>query len=584
MRESLALARAGIGLAQGFALYFLYHASEAKTWPATGGLLFAPLFLVSVFVPIIAIASAGNLRPRSFGSWTLLAAVVLIGLGAYDIIRDPTAPAVPAAIPRNIPSFALWFVTAVGLFIAHALIVSGDADRKFIASYERYFDASWKHGVQIVLTGLFTGVFWALLFLGAELFVLININFFSDLIKKPWFSMPATTLAIACAIHVTDIRAEIVRGVRTLTLNLLSWLLPMMAAIEVAFLAALIFTGIEPLWSTRRATSVMLLAAGALILLVNAAYQDGGPQRPVAGVLRYAGDAAAGALTILVAIAAYAVVLRVGQYGWTPERILALACVVVTACYALGYAVAAGAAVAGRPWMKWIEVTNIFTAFVILALMLALFTPVADPARISAADQVARLESGRISPDRFDFAFLRFRSGKYGRDALERLKMTQNGPDAEEIAQRASAMLAASTPLEGQQQTNRTTPSNRAANIAIIFPKGGSLPDAFLQRDWDRVPEPWRIPRCMKVKTASCEAEMLDLDGDGRPEVLVFDRPIALAFKETEGKWNLLGNIENAYCKGVIEALRDGKFELAGRDLTDLRVAGQRLYVKAECR
>jgi hypothetical protein len=51
MRESLALARAGIGLAQGLAIYFLYYSSEAKTWPANDG---APLLLVSVFVPIIA--------------------------------------------------------------------------------------------------------------------------------------------------------------------------------------------------------------------------------------------------------------------------------------------------------------------------------------------------------------------------------------------------------------------------------------------------------------------------------------------------------------------------------------------------
>jgi MFS family permease len=527
------------------------------------------------------VAAADNLRPRSFASWELLAAVVLIGLGAYDIIRDPTAPAVPAAIGRNIPSFALWFVTAVGLFIAHTLIVSGDADRKFIASYERYFDASWKHGVQIVLTGLFVGVFWALLFLGAELFQLVKINFLSDLIRKREFSMPATTLAIAYAIHVTDIRAEIVRGVRTLTLTLLSWLLPMMAAIAVAFLAALIFTGIEPLWSTRRATSVLLLAAGALILLVNAAYQDGDPQRPVTGVLRYAGDAAAGALTILVAIAAYAVVLRVGQYGWTPERIMALAGVAVAACYALGYALAAAAS---RPWLKWIEVTNIFTAFVILAVMLALFTPVADPARISAADQVARLESGIISPDNFDFAFLRFRSGKYGLDALERLRMKRDNPDAVRIAEKADAILAVRTPFAAQQLPNPATPSERAANIAVIFPKGETLPDTFLNQDWNATSQPWRLPGCMTAKIFVCEAVMLALDGDGRPEILVFARPIALAFKESEGKWNLLGNIENAYCKGVIDALRDGKFELAGRDLTDLRVAGQRLYVKSECR
>ena len=110
------------------------------------------------------------------------------------------------------------------------------------------------------------------------------------------------------------------------------------------------------------------------------------------------------------------------------------------------------------------------------------------------------------------------------------------------------------------------------------------MPDAFLQRDWERVPQPWRIPRCMKVKDARCEAVMLDLDGDSRPEILVFDRATASAFKETAGDWNLLGNVENAFCNGVIDALRAGKFEVAEHNIADLRVAGQRLYVKTECK
>jgi hypothetical protein len=41
---------------------------------------------------------------------------------------------------RKLPSAALWSAVLGGLFIAHSLIVSGDADRKFIASYPRYFD------------------------------------------------------------------------------------------------------------------------------------------------------------------------------------------------------------------------------------------------------------------------------------------------------------------------------------------------------------------------------------------------------------------------------------------------------------
>jgi hypothetical protein len=582
MRVSLALTRTAIGLAQGLALYLLYNSHSAGWWPANDGTIFAPLLLVSVFSPIVAVAGLDSLRVRSLAIWALLATAIVVGLATYDIIREPTSASSSGDVPRNIPSFTLWFAIAAGLFIAHALIVSGDADRKFIAGYARYFDVAWKQGVQIVLIGIFVGVFWALLYLGAALFKLININFFTELIQKPWFAMPATTLAIACAIHLTDVRTDIVRGVRTLSLTLLSWLLPMMAAIVVAFLATLVFTGLEPLWNTRRATTVLLAAAAALILLINAAYQDGAPERPVARILRYAGLATAGALTILVAIAAYAVVLRIAQYGWTPERIIAVACIVVAACYALGYALAVAAI---RPWLKGIEVTNIFTAFVILGVMLALFSPIADPARISAADQVAGLESGNVSPDKFDFAFLRFRSGKFGQEALKRLRTKRDGPDAVVIAEKANAVLAAKSASEFAQQGDRATPRERAANIAVIFPKGEALPEGFLQRDWNATPQPGRFPRCLTARTrANCEAVMLDIDRDGKAEILLFSRPMALAFKEANGTWNLLGNIENADCKGVIEALREGKFEFMAPEANELKVAGQRLHVRSDCK
>jgi hypothetical protein len=39
-----------------------------------------------------------------------------------------------------------------------------------------------------------------------------------------------------------------------------------------------------------------------------------------------------------------------------------------------------------------------------------------------------------IAPDKFDFAFLRFRSGRFGREALDRLMAKQDGPNAELIA------------------------------------------------------------------------------------------------------------------------------------------------------
>jgi Domain of unknown function (DUF4153) len=588
-RVPLAIARSVIGVAQGAALYFLYAALEAKTWPATEPLLFAPLVLTVTLVPLIAVAGLGNLRPRTFAIWTIAATALLVGLAVYDILRDNIAPpglatavvvgAVAASeMVRNLPSAALWSAVLGGLFIAHSLIVSGDADRKFIASYPRYFDVAWKHGVQLILALIFLGAFWALLWLGTALFELIKVHFLTELIKKPWFAIPATVLAYTCAIHVTDLRAGIVRGARTLKLTLLSWLLPMMVLIAGAFLAALLFTGLEPLWSTRRATAVLLTAAAALVFLVNAAYQDGHSEHPVRA-LRYAGSLAAIALLPLVGIAAYGLALRVGQYGWTPERIIALACAVVAACYTLGYAISV---LAVRPWLKWLEVTNVFTAFAILAVLLGLFSPIADPARISVADQVARLEAGKISPDAFDFAFLRFRSGRFGLEELERLKSKQDGPDAPRIAELASAALARKNLLE-VRRADRITPQRRAANITVIYPKGEPLPDGFLKQDWSAVPEQYRYPTCLTANTNTrCDAMIVDLDGDGNPEIIVLGQ-VAAAFKQSESQWTLLGILTNAGCKGVRDALREGKFEIAAPELKELRVAGQSLRPQPGC-
>jgi Domain of unknown function (DUF4153) len=497
MHASLPFVRAAVGLAQGVVVYLLYRADTEipKLWPANDGIEFAPLVLVAMLIPTLAIAALGNLRIPTFLVWIAAASLLLLGLGVYDIYREPGGAILGQALPRNMAEPALWVAVAAGLFIGEAMVVSGDAERRFFATYARYFDTAWKQAVQAVLAALFVGAFWAVLLLGAALFKLINLDFLDDLLKRQWFSIPATTLAVACALHVTDVQAGIVRGVRTLKLTLLSWLLPMMLVIAVGFLAALAFTGLEPLWNTRRATTLVLLAAAALVLLINATYQDGQGEHTVARVLRHAATIAAVVLVPLVAIAAYAVKLRVDQYGWTPERIVAIACVVVAACHAIGYVVAA---VPRGAWLKPIEVTNVLAAVVTVAAILALASPIADPARIATADQVARLESGRIAPDKFDFAFLRFRSGRFGREALDRLMAKQDGPNAALIAQKASAALGTTRPAELRSpRPMPPTPAERAANIAVVYPRGQSLPQGFVAQNWNDLPDQFRYPACL---------------------------------------------------------------------------------------
>jgi hypothetical protein len=580
--QTIAITRTAVGLLQGLALCLLYELLEAKTWPATDGLVFAPLLMAAIFVPLVVVSGTGNLGPLTLAIWTGVAVLLCGGLALYDIVRAPLVFSGVAPAPRLTPAAPLWFAVAVVLFIAHTLIVSGEADRKLLASYPRYFDVAWKHGVQLLLATFFVLLFWGVLWLGAELLRLITVEFLATLIKQRWFWIPATALVFTGAIHAADMRSGFVRGTRRGALTLLSWLLPLMTLIAVIFMLALPLTGLDALWSTQRASAILMISAAVLIFLINDAYQDGRPDGPQAVVVRYASVVGTVVLLPLVALAAYALMLRVRQYGWTPERIFGLACIAVAGCYAVGYGLAL--ALSGVS-LKGIEATNVYSALAIVAVVLVLFTPIADPARISVADQVRRLEAGTVSLAQFDFNFLRFESGRYGVAALERLATRTSTPVAVAIADRANQTLQLQN-RSGVRRTVSSTPTGRAAGITVIHPAGQSLPTGFVRQDWQAFPRQWMLPRCLVADEAKCEAILTDIDGDGEPEILLFALPngSSAALKlAADGTWTFLGTIANAQCAGVRDALRAGRFETIQPLLKEVQVNGQRLHVNREC-
>lgn len=564
----LGIVRLVIGLAQGAALYFLYVAYDAKVWPADDGLIFAPLLMVALFVPLIVLQGIGTIRFKTLAIWSVSAAVILAGLAYYDIWHG--APQTP---PQLTPSFGFIFFSMAALFVGHALVASGDADRRFMASYPTHFDVAWKLAVQAALSLGFAGIFWLLLWLGANLFDLIHIGFFRTLIGERWFAIPATTLALAAALHVTDVRPALVRGVRTLGLVLLAWLLPLMTLIAGGFLFGLLFTGLEPLWSTRRAAAMLLIAAAVLIVLINATYQDGAAERAPARFLRYAAMVAALLLLPIVGLAIYALSLRVQQYGWTVGRVAMAASMVVAFAYALGYAVAA---LKPGAWLKLVELWNFATALLILAVFIAIFSPIADPARISVASQVARLQSGAVTAEKFDFQYLRWEGERFGREALAQMQNTAQGPDAAYIRDKAKAVLAAKSRYEPSAQL----PQDRAKLITAHTPDG-RLPQAFVGQDWTKTKSNIWLPSCLTRFTDKCDVWLDDLNGDGRKEAVVIEGYQVSGFQEeADGGWLPIGTWSLGHsCTKFRDTAHAGGFKMvppAPALWPDIEVMGQR--------
>ena len=571
--KGLAVTRLGIGLVQGLLLYALYRSGashDALTWPATHPPLFGALILALAFTPVMLLAGVGRLSIKMLAVWGLIAAAVLMLLGWHDAAQQVRESFYPPYLRVPVIAFA-----AAALFIAHHLIVPAvapaDGRRRWIADFDDYFDTAWKAGVQLALSLGFTGAFWLLLFLGAALFRIIGLRFLEDLIEQEWFSIPVTSLVFATAVQLTDVRAGLIRGVRTVALMLLSWLLLVITVLVAGFLLALPFTGLDGLWKTGSATALVLSAAAALIILINTAYQDGREDNLPPVVLRVAVRVAAVLLTPLILIAVWGLSLRIGQHGLTPDRIIASACALVGVIYAAGYGWAALSPFWKKTaWMKPLERTNVAAAVLTVAVILALFSPLLDPARLSVGDQVARLKRGAVSPAEFDYGFLRFDAGKAGRTALAALAKSSDA----QITRRAKQAQATDNRYD-LKQTDASIPP-RMPRIEA-WPVDAALPAGFV------TPVRPGDPRYDCEESVACLATARDLNGNGKNEVLLADNyRIALFAQGADGVWTHQGDYRIAYCgagpTNVRELLKDPQtapLAPAWPDLTTARGSGR---------
>lgn len=249
-----------------------------------------------------------------------------------------------------------------------------------------------------------------------------------------------TSATAALAFDLVDRRATPILAFVKLLLRWLSLLLLVAAPLAVAFMAWLIVSELTSFWNAKYSVVELVATAGGLIFLVNAHYQDGTHPANHVPLLLQARLVSALAVIPIVLIATIRLGVLVAEFGWVPREVVVLVELVVLSCYAFGFV---AVTVRSGFGMRGLATVNAVAAIVMVCLTTALLSPIADPARLSVADQLDRLASGKIAPDKFPFLMLRFEGARYGWEALERLKNRQEGPDASVIAAKAAAALEA---------------------------------------------------------------------------------------------------------------------------------------------
>jgi hypothetical protein len=192
-----------------------------------------------------------------------------------------------------------------------------------------------------------------------------------------------------------------------------------------------------------------------------------------------------GLVVVFGGLAAAAVWLRVGQYGWTPERVSAAA----VAMAVLGYGVVYGLALLrGAEWRAGVRAGNWTMALSIIAGGIFWLNPWVTAESISVQSQLARFDP-EVEAEKAPLWEMGHEWGRFGTSAIGGLK-DDAGPV---LGARLAALEAAQSRYEFNQSA-LTTPDARAhlAELIPVLPEGQVLDEKALERlAYSRTAEQW---------------------------------------------------------------------------------------------
>ena len=393
----------GISLAQGLALYLLSLAQSNDAWPSGQPILNLPLWTVAVAWPVLVLLSiqSGNMRRTVAGASLFTGLLVLVAI--YTGWQMSPADAFPSE------SIVAVFVLTAAVACFKALMYLQPLAARHAITYDALFGNSWRNFLTTGLAAVMAGAVFLVLTLSAALFNVIGIEFFLDLFQQMWFVFPVIAVAFGLGVFIFRGLARLIDGLTVLLDGLMRLLLPLLITMTAVFLAALPFTGLQPLWEVGSGTALLMGLNALALFFLNAVYQTGRnvPYPLIVHRLVYGG---AVLVPIVSGLALYGLSLRIAQYGWTVERCWVLAVCILFALYSCGYA---GSILRLRDtWPRNLAPVNRSMGLVVLALMLLANSPLLDFRKIALASQQQRVDSGELELRDFDFFYARDQLGR----------------------------------------------------------------------------------------------------------------------------------------------------------------------------
>lgn len=519
-----------IALFQGVALFALHLAVEHTHWLATDQRWLSALYSITIVVPAFYLISMVRLRER-INLIPLLLTPLLFWMGWHL----GWATSVPEAPYRNTSPLTASFSMTVGvaMLILALFFRSSASSGTWPKAYQPLLNYSWEFALTIAQVSLFIGVFWVILGLWGTLFVAIGIDVFARVFQEPVFVYPVTWLILGIAVVMIRNRFRFLASVRLMCEALIKILLPLVALVILLFFAVLPWTGLEPIWDTGKAAQILMALMLTLLLFFNAVFHQAHGNPPYPGWLRNVVLVAVVLLPIGSLLAAWALWLRIDQYGLSLDRLWAGLLQALVAAFTFSYSVIIlwrrKAALPG------IHRINRWLALLVASVLILVNTPLADMSHWSAQHQVKRLLDGHTAVEDFDFDYVLYRLGRPGKLALQELAESEFAQTHPELKRRVEFHIkqAQSGNTESLMDTNNL---GELAQQFRISPELATMPESLLvllaKQDLMCLNQP---DPCRAVR----------IDDDPSIQWLIYDQYTfqAKAYAERNQAWHWVGDL-----------------------------------------
>ncbi len=490
-----------VGAAAGLSAWVLLDVLPDRLVDYPRMVLFLTALAGAFFVAVLAMVGPVSLRRAALAAAIYAGPVAILMTWAslrFDTVED--------SLKSGHPLFAYTVLVLIPLPFMISRLQRGKWGQ-----YDVLFDQSWNIVVRYVAAWLFVGAVWALLMLSDALFQLVGLTIIEDLLDIEAVPYLLTGTVLGVALAVVNELSDYVSPY--LVLRLLRLLMPAVLVVVAVFLIALPFRGLSHLFGSLSVATTLLAMAGAAATLVTTALDTDDSRAVKGSLMGLTCQALALCLPALAGLAGYAVLLRVMQYGWTPDRLAAA----TIATIALGYGTAYAAAILWRQdWQGRIRGSNVVMAVLVLCVAALWLTPLFSPQRLSTADQIARFENGRVKASAVDLWVIGHEWGRAGTRGLERLAALKDHPEATQMALLLEEFETAGNRMAFDNRRRVDDFAQRVdalGQVMPIRPEGATLPAALTVafQEWDIRRFEDACARRTKGGNPGCVAVLADL-------------------------------------------------------------------------